>query len=226
LSRLDPHSRLLAAAALLILFGLSLKWDYGNDGLDLLGTESYDSVGVGVLLVLATVLVALWRRKRAIAYLLFVLAAATLGLVLAMLRIQGGDGAGPGLWIGSAGVIVALVTAVLIVLGASTRARPRLLPAEIVGALAGVYAAYQVHSLYDPEAAELVASGVVALAAPVLALPRPARLRPLLIVGLGAFVAAFYALADLGDASTRAFLAGLVMIVAGGIALYQRTAQP
>jgi hypothetical protein len=224
--RLDVHSRWLIAAAVLLVVSLRLDWDYGNDALDLLDTESYGPVGVGVLLVLVTVVAAVVRRRRVIAYPLFVLTAATLGLVLAMLRIQGGEGASYGLWIGSAGVIVALVTAVLIVLGAPTRRRPRLLPAEVVGALAGLIAAYQGRSYYDPNAAELVASVVAALAAPALALPRPARLRPLLIVGFGAFVVGFLALADLGDAAARAFVAGLVMIVAGGVALYQRTAQP
>jgi peptidoglycan/LPS O-acetylase OafA/YrhL len=112
------------------------------------------------------------------------------------------------------------------VLEAPTRIRPRLLPAEVVGALAGLYAAYQGLSYYDPGAADLISIGVAALAAPVLALPRPARLRPLAIIGFGAFVVAFLALADLGDTGTHALIAGLVMLAAGGFALYQRTVQP
>jgi hypothetical protein len=80
-----------------------------------------------------------------------------------------------------------------------------------------------VDGFYDPGAADLIAIGVAALAAPALALPGPPRLRPLAITGLGAFVAAYLSLADLGETGTRMVVAGLVMMAAGGFALYQRT---
>jgi hypothetical protein len=144
-----------------------------------------------------------------------------------MLRIQGGDGAGAGLWIGSLGTAIALATAARIALEAPVRTRPRVLLGEAAGALAGLYAAYLgVTGFYEPGANDVIAVGVAALAAPALAIPRPPRLRPLIIIGLGAFLAAFLGLADLGETGTRALIAGLVMMVAGGFALYQRTAGP
>jgi hypothetical protein len=157
---------------------------------------------------------------------LFVLAAVALGTVAAMLRIQNGDGAGAGLWLGSLGVVIALVASTRIALEAAERTRPRVLAAEAVGALAGLYAAYVgATGFYDPAPIDVISIGAAALAAPALALPRPARLRPLAIVGLGAFVAAYLLEADLGETGTRAIVAGLVMLLAGGFALYQRTSQ-
>jgi hypothetical protein len=178
-----------------------------------------------VLLVLATVLVALWREAGD-RLLLFVLAAASLGLVLAMLRIQAATG-GPWLWIGSAGVIVALVAAVLIVPGRPRgrvrgccrrdrrRARRRVrrvssaLPLRPGSGGAGRERGRRHSRRSGPRRS---APGAAAATSERRARGvRWPRSTPWPISG---------------DASTRAFLAGLVMIVAGGIALYQRTAQP
>jgi hypothetical protein len=219
---LDVPSRWLAGALLLLLFSLPLQWDYGNAAYALLGTDSYGPVGVAVGLVLVTTLGSL--TQRALAYGVFGLAAGTLGLVAAMLRIQNGDGAGAGLWLGIAGLAIAAAASAWIVIGMPERTRRRLLPAEVIGALAGLYAAYLgATGLSDPEPTDVIAIAVAALAAPALAIPRPARLRPLAIIGCGAFIAAYLLLADFGETGTGAIVAGFVMLVAGGIALYQRT---
>ena len=224
LARLEPWapSTWLGAGALLVLLSVLLPWNYSAKVVDLLeNSVDYRPAVIAVLLTMPVAVAALrWRRWGSLAVVVF--DAVTLGLLLSMLRQQRGTGSTAGLWVALVGVTLMLVAAVRIVLAYPERPRGRLLPAEGVGAAAGLYAVVTA-DIYDPGLTEIIALAVAFVAVLVLLLPRPARLRPLVLIAAGLFVAAYLLRSDLGEPANRAAVAALVMAAAGAFALKQRS---